>query len=54
MNNMIILDYHGLFIYVDIGYLGFYHDVNILRYDNWMFTGINIKPSPMVTILNSY
>jgi hypothetical protein len=30
---------HGLFIYIDIGYHGFYHEVNILRhssvYKNW-------------------
>lgn len=50
MNNMIILDYHGLFIYINIGYLGFYHDVNILHYDIWMFIGIGINTSPMVTI----
>ncbi len=30
MNNMIIVDHHGLFIYVDPSYLGSYHDVNIL------------------------
>jgi hypothetical protein len=39
MNNMIILDHHGLFIYIDIGYLGSYHDVNMLWhsgvYKNW-------------------
>jgi hypothetical protein len=27
MNNIVILDHHGLFIYIDIGYLGSYHDV---------------------------
>jgi hypothetical protein len=39
MNNMVIVDYHGLFIYVDPSYSGSYHDVNILWqssvYKNW-------------------
>jgi len=39
MNNTIIMDHHGLFIYIDIGYHGSYHDVTILRhssvYKNW-------------------
>jgi hypothetical protein len=38
MNN-VILDHHGLFIYIDISYHGSYHDVTILRhfsvYKNW-------------------
>jgi len=39
MKNTIILGHNGLFIYVDIDYHGFYHNVNILRhssvYKNW-------------------
>jgi len=39
MNNIVILDHHGLFIYINIGYIGFYHDVMILWhfsvYKNW-------------------
>jgi hypothetical protein len=39
MNNMIILDHCGLFIYLDTRYLGSYQDVTILRqsnlYKNW-------------------
>jgi hypothetical protein len=39
MNNMVIVDHHRLFIYVDPGYLGSYHDFSILRhssvYQNW-------------------
>jgi len=39
MKNTIILGHNGLFIYIDIGYHGFYHDVNILWhsgvYNNW-------------------
>ncbi len=30
MNNMVIVDHHGLFIYVDQGYPSSYHDVSIL------------------------
>jgi hypothetical protein len=30
MNNIIILNHHGLFIYIDIGYPSSYHDVNVL------------------------
>ncbi len=29
MNNAVILDHHGLFIYINSGYLGSCHDVNI-------------------------
>jgi hypothetical protein len=32
--NTIILHHHGLFIYIDIGYHGFYHNVNILEHFN--------------------
>ncbi len=32
MNNTMILDHHGLFIYIDLGYLGSYHDVSIVRH----------------------
>jgi hypothetical protein len=32
MNNTVILDHHGLFIYIDLNYLGSYHDVNIVRH----------------------
>ncbi len=39
MNNMVILNHHRLFIYIDISNLGSYHDVNIFRhlgvYKNW-------------------
>ena len=31
MNNVVIVDHHGFFIYVDPGYLGSFHDVNCLR-----------------------
>jgi hypothetical protein len=30
MNNTIIGDHRGLFIYIDVGYSGLYHDVIIL------------------------
>lgn len=37
--NTIILDHHGLFIYIEISYHGFYHNVSILQhfnfYNNW-------------------
>jgi hypothetical protein len=32
MNNTMILDHHGLFIYIDSSYLGSYHDVNIFHH----------------------
>jgi hypothetical protein len=39
MNNMLVLDHHGLFIYLNNGYHGSFHDVNILcesnLYKNW-------------------
>jgi hypothetical protein len=39
MNKMVILDHHGLFIYIKIGYSSSYHDVSILQhssvYKNW-------------------
>jgi hypothetical protein len=31
LNNVVIIDHQGLFIYVDPGYPGSYHDVNCLR-----------------------
>ena len=31
MNNVVIVDHHGLFIYVDPGYPGSFHDVSCLR-----------------------
>jgi hypothetical protein len=31
MNNTVIIDHNGLFIHVDSGYPGSFHDVNILR-----------------------
>jgi hypothetical protein len=34
MNNTIIMDHHGLFIYIDIGYIGFSHNVTILWHSN--------------------
>jgi hypothetical protein len=39
MKNIVVLDHHGLFIYIDLGYGGSYHNVNILRhstiYQEW-------------------
>ena len=39
LNNTVIVDHDGLFIYVDCGYPGSFHDVNILRqsdfHRNW-------------------
>jgi hypothetical protein len=39
MNNTVVVDHDGLFIYVDPGYPGSFHDVTILRhselYENW-------------------
>jgi hypothetical protein len=32
MNNTMILDHHGLFIYIDLGYLGSCHDVSIFHH----------------------
>jgi len=32
MNNIVILDHHGVFIYIDSSYLGFYHNAIILRH----------------------
>jgi hypothetical protein len=29
MNNLVVVDHYGLFIYLDLGYLRSYHDVNI-------------------------
>ncbi len=34
MNNIIILNHRGLFIYIDIGYPNSYYDVSILRHSN--------------------
>jgi hypothetical protein len=34
MNNTVILDHRGLFIYMDIDYHGSYHNVTILRHSN--------------------
>jgi hypothetical protein len=31
MNNSIMMDHRGLFIYLDFGYPGSYHDINILH-----------------------
>ena len=31
LNNTVVVDHNGLFVYVDIGYPGKFHDVNILR-----------------------
>jgi len=30
MKKIIIMDHRGLFIYIDVGYLRSYHDLNIL------------------------
>ena len=39
VNNTVVIDLNGLFIYVDPGYPGSFHDVNILRHSdlfrNW-------------------
>jgi len=39
MKNIVVLDHHGLFIYIDLGYGGSYHNVNILQhstiYQEW-------------------
>jgi hypothetical protein len=32
MNNMIIVDHNGLFLYIDLGYLGSYHGLTILKH----------------------
>jgi hypothetical protein len=34
MNNMVILDHQGLFIYIDGGYPSFFSYVNILQHSN--------------------
>jgi hypothetical protein len=34
MNNIVFLDHQGLFIYINGGYLGSFHDVNILQHLN--------------------
>jgi hypothetical protein len=43
MNNIMICDHQGLFMYIDTNYLGSYHDVNILRhssiYNQWCTHG---------------
>ena len=31
MNNVVIVDHYGLFIYIDSSYLGSFHDVSCLR-----------------------
>ena len=39
MNNVVIVNHHGLFIYVDLGYPSSFHDVNCLQasdmYGTW-------------------
>ena len=39
MNNVVIVDHHGLFIYIDSTYLGSFHDVTCLHaselHDSW-------------------
>ena len=39
LKNTVIIDHDGLFIYIDSGYPGYFHDVNILRasefHSNW-------------------
>ena len=38
-NNTVVVDHDGLFIYVDAGYPGSFHDISILKasclYKNW-------------------
>lgn len=35
MNNIVLIDHHGLFIFVDVGYSGSFHDVTILK-NSWV------------------
>jgi hypothetical protein len=39
MNNTMVVDHHGFFKYLDLDYLGLFHDVSILRqldiHTNW-------------------
>jgi hypothetical protein len=39
MNNIVVVDHHDLFIYIDMGYPRSFHDVNCLRqlelYKRW-------------------
>ncbi len=34
LKSIIILDHHGLLIYIHINYLGFYHNVNVQQHSN--------------------
>jgi len=47
MNNMLVLDHHGLFIYLNSGYHDSFHDVNILcelnLYKNWCYFFVHIN-----------
>ena len=42
MNNTVVVDYNELFIHVNGGYPGSYHDVNILRQFDITFIGKNV------------
>jgi hypothetical protein len=44
IKNIIILDHHELIIYIDIDYLGFYHDFNIL-YAIWLYINTSANTS---------
>jgi hypothetical protein len=52
MNNVVILDYRGLFIYIDGGYPSSFHDVSILRHLN-VYKDWRTSPIEMST-LNIY
>ena len=48
-NNTVVVDHNGLFIYVDPGYPGSFHDVNILRNRTLIETGGNTLRIPTTT-----
>jgi hypothetical protein len=49
MNNTIILDHKGLFIFIDFSYPGSYHDVNILAF---IKNGGNVSLMTMNTLIS--
>jgi hypothetical protein len=49
MNNMIIIDNQGLFIYINVGYPRSYHDVTYCGIPIFMPIGITILPTWMST-----
>ena len=53
MNNVVIIDHHGLFIYVDLGYPGLFHDVVAYRHQTCMGRGMSTSHMMMpITTLN--